>query len=601
MMIFDFETGSDIDLKKQGHHKYITHPSTWVVMVAWIEVDDNGKSARYFADYNNLEPFYKALDRHSEVYAFNSAFEMGILHYVLGIDKYIRCVAILARLANMPLGIPSTMSLNSYCKYLEIGGKLESGARLMAKFSLGKQEVLENIQAEPDKYQLYKDYCIRDVELTYELLRFIPIREYDFFVHQKTLEMNRRGLNIDVELLDKICDIKDQEHERILKEVSRLTDGECTTPKQYLKLAEFLGVKSVAKTELPKIKPKCPTKKALVEVLKDASMGSLAKAPKIRDSIVDGKAHDFIEFAAAKTGRFGGRGLQIQNLPRTPYGEEDIEAIKQGKHGDPLITQGKQSLRGLIQEPMTVVDYASIENRMIAWLIRDTERLEIFRKGGDDYRALAAKIFDKPESEVSKHERTIAKPIVLGCMYGGGTKAIARSMGQYGLEFTAKELKQYLEIYNEMYEPLSLARSKLSTMLHNASLGREHMSAFRCDLKRVQVNGRYFLKVLKPSGTSLWYPDIRFEDGIVCGVNDSVYYGNLANNITQSCAADVLLDGIHKLYARNKKLLFTVHDEFIVEGHCLDELLEILSVPPAWCEDLPLDVEGDELIRYGKV
>ena len=603
MMIFDFETGSKIDIKVTGMHPYVTDPSTWVVMVAWIEVDSRGNSNKFFADYTNLEPFYRAINRHDELYAFNSAFEMGILNYVLGINKYVRCVGILARLANMPLGIPSTASLNSYCKYLEIGGKLDSGALVMKKFNKDKETVLKNIAKEPEKYQLYKDYCIRDAELTYELLKCIPIREYDFFSHQKTIEMNRRGLNIDIDLLDKICDIKTSAETKIKQDIIKLTGGKCTSPKQYKALATYLGVKSVAKDELPKLKPRSKAKKELVEVLKDASMGSLAKAPKIKGMILEGRAHDFIEFAAARTGRFGGRGLQIQNLPRTPYDEDDIDLIKQGKHTDSLIKQGKQSLRGLIKEDITVVDYASIENRMIAWLIRDTERLELFREGGDDYRALAAEIFNKNIDEVTKEERTIAKPIVLGCMYGGGVKAIKKTMDMYGIDATTKELEKYLEVYNSMYQPLNSAINQLSTRLGLVVKdSRQNLSAFRCELKKVNYFGRQFLQVIKPSGRSLWYPDVKWEDGgVKYGANFNLYYGNLANNITQSCAADVLLDGIHKLYKRRKKLLFTVHDEFIVEGHHLDRVLRILSQPPEWCADLPLDVEGDELIRYGKV
>ena len=89
--------------------------------------------------------------------------------------------------------------------------------------------------------------------------------------------------------------------------------------------------------------------------------------------------------------------------------------------------------------------------------------------------------------------------------------------------------------------------------------------------------------------------------GIYYGNDSSLYYGNLANNITQACAADILIDGIQKLAKANLKLLFTVHDEFVVEGCNLEKVLEILSEPPDWCEDLPLGVEGDELKRYGKV
>ena len=617
MLVFDFETGSSRDLRTEGLHAYVTDPSTWVVMVAWVECEDrtcsgkcNHKTYTYFADHNNLDRFKKALDKHRVLYAYNSGFDMSILNYVMGIDRYVRCIQILTRLSNIPKGVASSSSLNSYCKYLGLGEKLDSGAVLMKYFNQDKATTLKNIESKPDKYETYKEYCIRDAKLAYEVLKKLPMVEYDFLSHEKTLQMNRRGLNIDLELLDKLCEIKESEEIRITEDITRITKGVCTAKNQYGKLAEFLGVKSVSKEALPKLKPRTKARKELVEVLKDASMGSLAKAPKIKESLVKGRAHDFIEFGAARTGRFGGRGLQIQNLPKTGYDEEDIAKVKDGSHTDSLINQGKSCLRGLIHEDMTVVDYASIENRMIAWLIRDSERLELFRNGGDDYKALASKIFNVPESEVTKEQRTVAKPIVLGCMYGGGVNAIAKTMDMYGLTFTQQEMKKYLAVYRSMYQPLLNETERLANRLRLVvQTNKPHMSAFRCDLKIETIAGITYLRVVRPSGRSLWYPDIRwvtYEDedrreGVYYGVGYSLYYGNLANNITQACAADVLLDGIHKLAEEDLNLLFTVHDEFVVEGHHLDKVLGLLSKPPSWCEDLPLGVEGDELKRYGKV
>ena len=492
-------------------------------MVSWIECSDpecdghcEHEITEHFADHTDLSPFIQALHRHQKrLYAFNSAFEMGIMKSCLDIDLFVHCVGVLVRLCNIGRGVKSSSNLTSFATYFGLGEKFASGALMMKLFNKSKEETLENIELKPEKYELYVEYCIRDTRLTYEILMHLPMRTYDTDIHQYTIDMNRRGLNIDQVLLKRLIEIQQQSEDFLNIEIARITKGLITSRSQYRELAYFLGVDSVNKDRLKDIElcPKSSNYKAraeLLELLKQAAMGSLSKALWIEKNQFNGRVYDFIEFAAARTGRFGGRGLQIQNLPRTDYDEIDIVYVKNGIHEDDLIAQGKSCLRGLIQEKMTVVDYASIENRMIAWLSKDEERLEMFRNGGDDYKALASKIFNVPEEDIDKKARSLGKVLVLGGMYGGGENAILRSSKTYGLKLSSKEVKRYLDIYKEMYARLTREVHSLTRALDLVVCkGKSKVHLFRCVFSVETVRDRKFLKVLRPSGRSLWYPDIR--------------------------------------------------------------------------------------------
>lgn len=245
-------------------------------------------------------------------------------------------------------------------------------------------------------------------------------------------------------------------------------------------------------------------------------------------------------------------------------------------------------------ESMIICDLAQIESRVLLWLAGDHETLAILRSGIDIYEAHARATMgykdSRPLKDVNKYMRQLAKARVLGLGYGCGAEkfiVVAKIMG--GLDITFKDSQRMVNEYRNA-NPLI---TSLWTRLEDAFAAKDG------DTYRLPL----------PSGRRLRYYNVDAIDMTaesVRGHKENFYGGKLCENFVSAVARDILADAWLRLHAKGIRVIMSVHDELCCEvndGDAEDArhvVTEVMSTPPSWAEDLPLDVECKVVKRYEK-
>lgn len=384
--------------------------------------------------------------------------------------------------------------------------------------------------------------------------------------------------------------------------------------------------------------------KVALRLHQQASRSSYKKYQSILDYEVDGRLFFQMQFVGAgRTGRWSGRGVQLQNLPRPAKAHEDYldhirdliadrdaESLRMF-YGD-VMSCLASSIRGAIYAPdgskFTVADLASIESRVVAWLSNCPALLDVFHQGLDAYRAFGVHFLRKPYDEITKAERNLCKPACLGGSYrlGGGTEigeypdtkktglwAYSESMG---VKMTKQQAHESVRVFREAYPEIV----QLWYDLESAA-----MSAIRTQQPQIVGVVQFdivapFLRARLPSGRALYYlrPKIerlkvKLPGGDVIdkwmvtyeGVEPATKQwgrvqtqgGKWVENFCQSIARDVLAYGMLQARDAGFNCVASVHDELICEQPEFDlldhhELEQCMSVVPPWAKGLPLAADG---------
>jgi len=277
-----------------------------------------------------------------------------------------------------------------------------------------------------------------------------------------------------------------------------------------------------------------------------------------------------------------------------------------------------------IPKGLTYSDYSQIEARVLPWLSADdrAERtLDIFRAGRDLYTENAVGMFGlKSAEEVTPDLRQSAKQGVLACGFGGGAGAVQAMAKGYGLKYTheqADAIKNAWRNANPWAYPFwyGLKEAAQMAVRHPQSIQSHGRLSFLFD-------GADWLWMRLPSGRCIAYFQPRFE--IVEypwgdeGWELTCLWGSgkpkagekwprrvlnhliLSENATQATAADVMREAIVRAHEAGLEVLFSVHDELVVEGYCHEELHRVMTTPPQWSIGLPIDADTQTAKRYGK-
>ena len=357
------------------------------------------------------------------------------------------------------------------------------------------------------------------------------------------------------------------------------------------------------------------------------------------------------QFHGASTGRWAGRGIQLQNYPRPRKDmaadaiEDVIEHLHDKEYVDmfygPTMDAIADSLRGMIVpapgNQLVAVDFSAIEARTLAWLAGEQHVLDTFANGEDIYRAAAGRIYGVSPTDIDKHDprRQIGKVATLALGYGGGKGAFQQMAKGYGVKVsdaTAEDIKvrwrnAHPRIVAYWYD---LERAAIKALTDSSSSAGWGHTAVRWK------KAGSFLWCRLPSGRALCYPYPEIREvttpwgeqkdaltymtqvsnpkaKIVDDPNSSgtwkrisTYGGSLAENVTQAVARDLLAEALFRLEAAGYPVVFHVHDECVVEvpASCDDQVVEqieqLMSVQPEWAEGLPLSAEGWRGPRYRK-
>lgn len=633
----DIETYSSYDLKDCGVYRY-TEASDFTILLFAYCVDGGEVTCCDFANGETLPAEIAEALRDPAVIktAFNAAFERVCISRYFGwplMDPaQWRCT--MARAARMAL----PLSLDQCGEVLRLErGKMKEGKTLIRYFSTptkGKRHLPSDA---PDRWEVFKQYCIRDVEVEQQILakvRRLEPAEFDEQLYTVDQLINDRGVMIDRTLVENAARFDREYKENLKAEAQEITGMENpNSPSQikaYLNKTAGISVTTLNKKDLDEVARLVKhSKKAtrVLEIRREMGKTSNMKYAAMLSCVCnDGRIHGLLQFCgAARTGRWAGRLVQVQNLPQNHLKDLDYarSLVKLGdlddfqlNYSNPMQVLSELIRTAFIAKPgctFHVCDFSAIEARVIAWLAGEQWVTEVFKGGGDIYCATASQMFGVP---VQKHGpnaelRQKGKIAVLALGYGGGVSAL-EAMGGSRMGLTEDEEKEIVKLWRRsnphivrFWETIEQAAYRAIKTGDTVWINRGITVSFRWGMLLITLpSGRTICYPRTSIGTELddgWRGDhdiIEYE-----GVNQTTkkwgkirtYGGKLTENVVQAIARDILGCIILRAEAAGLKTVFHIHDEIVVEaepGQTLQDVENIFSKPIEWCRDLPLKGAG---------
>lgn len=643
----DIETYSSNDLTSCGVYKYVEAPDFTILLFAY-SIDGEKAQCIDLASGEVLPDWIIAALTDPDVLktAFNAAFERICLTKYLGLSKPLdpaqwQCTMVLAARMGLPL------SLGQCGEVLHLAeGKMTEGKALIRYFSVPGKNGKRHLPADaPDKWQTFKDYNNRDVDVEQAIrkrVRRLQPAAFDELLYVADQEINDRGVMIDQVLVDAAARFDDEYKAELLKQAQEMTGMENPNSPAQIKdwISQVTGftVASLNKKNLDDLEKQLiywPKAQQVLAIRREMGKTSNKKYSAMQTCVCkDGRIHGLLQFCgAARTGRWAGRLVQVQNLPQNHLESLDYARylVKQGDLDEFEMNYGNvtQVLSELIRTAFIaapghtfhVCDFSAIEARVIAWLAGEEWVLDVFRQGGDIYCANASKMFGVP---VEKHGpnselRPKGKIATLALGYGGGVPAL-EAMGGSKLGLTEDEEKEIVRRWRDSNPRIV----KMWGIIEKAAISAIKTGKSVTVHRGIQIGRRWgMLTITLPSGRTICYPraviETEYDDGwrgdheIIEyeGLNQTTkkwgsirtYGGKLTENIVQAVARDIL--GIVILRAREKGLpvVFHIHDEIIVEAtpdQTLNQVEALFSEPIDWCRDLPLKGAGYSTPYYLK-
>lgn len=632
----DIETYSSYDLKSCGVYRYVEAPD-WAILLFAYAVDGGPVQCIDLASGESLPEDVRAAltDPAVTKTAYNATFERVNLGKYLGqrLDPaQWRCTMVRAA----RLGLPLPLGQCGEVLHLE-AGKMKEGAALIRYFSLPGKNGRHYPADAPERWATFKAYNIRDVEVEQAILakvRRLEVPAFEDELYTADQEINDRGVLIDRQLVAN-AERFDTEYKAILAHQAKTLTGldNPNSPAQLKRyLADMTGseVETLNKKVLADLKDQLaeyPDAQELIELRQDMAKTSSKKYTAMLKCVCeDGRIHGLLQFyGAARTGRWAGRLVQVQNLPQNHLVSLDYarSLVRRGdleeftdNYSNPTHVLSELIRTSFIAAPghtFHVCDFSAIEARVIAWLAGENWVLDVFREGGDIYCRTASKMFGVP---VEKHGanaelRQKGKIAVLALGYGGGVSAL-EAMGGARLGLSEDEEREIVKLWRGSNDNIVKLWATLETAAVKAIRTGEDVR-----INRGIVVGRKWgmLTITLPSGHTLCYPRVsigierndgwRGDHEIIEyeGTNQTTkkwgkirtYGGKLTENVVQAIARDIL--GIVILRAREAGLpvVFHIHDEIVVEaapGQTLEQVEALFSKPISWCTDLPLKGAG---------
>ena len=655
----DIETYSDVPLQKSGVYRYCESPSFEILLFGYsadsgpVQVVDLACGEKIPADVLDA-----LTDDAVTKWAFNASFERVCLsRYLrdLGIsldpfhDKYPlsqevarflnpeswRCSMVWAATMGLPLSLEGVGSVLGLEKQ-----KLTEGKELIKFFCQPCAPTKTNGQRTrnrpfhaPDKWDAFKRYNLRDVEtemgIQQRLAKF-PVPDQVWEEYHIDQEINDRGVRLDMELVRSAIDMDTRSRHELTTAMKRMTALE--NPNSVQQMKQWLSDNGMETESLDK--------KAVAELLKDApaelrevlslrqqlAKSSVRKYQAMENTVCsDSRARGMFQFfGAARTGRFSGRNIQLQNLPQNHLPDlaearalvraGDFDAVKL------LYEDVPDTLSQLIRTAFIprdgaqflVADFSAIEARVIAWYAGEAWRQKVFEQGGDIYCASASQMFKVPVEKhgINGHLRQKGKIAELALGYGGSVGAL-KAMGAIEMGLTEDELPPLVDAWRQSNPRIvefwwAVDRAVMEAVRYKHSTSSYGLT-FSCR------SGMLFITL--PSGRSLAYvkPKIGTNKfGGECITYEGVgatkkwerldsYGPKFVENIVQATARDILCYAMRTL--RCCSIVMHIHDELVIEADpciSLDAVCEQMGRTPPWATGLLLRADGYATPFYKK-
>jgi len=648
----DYETASELDLKKVGADRYSRHSSTRAMMLGWAVNDAPARVWDIDADEampRELEPFL--LHQQGEIRAHNAPFEMMITDQVLSRSIFIpptvpeqwKCSQVMA------YGMSFVRGLGEIIQQIGLPSNVEKdkrGRRLIQIFCK-RQPKTHHIQwhdrdSRPDEWVEFLEYCRQDIEAMRAMWqwceRFNPISEEEWTNWCIDRRINQAGIPVDMDLVDRALAAMASEKVVLENELHHITGLDRITRVPLLKWLEqqliFQGLEmpNMQKATKEWTVERCegPAKAALEASLLIAQASSSSKwnAFKQRTDPDTNLLRETLQFAGAqRTRRWAGRGVQLQNMKRSTNDmEADITSLLAGAQVS--MGQISTSIRGAIKAPpgkdLVVSDLSSIESRLAGWLTGCRLIMSTFDQGLDTYKVLATRIFGVAYDEVTKEQRTLSKPAALGCQYMLGAGGLVRYAKDYGVEMTkdeaASHVKTYRAIYPELPEFWNWIKASIAYVLETprAVARRYYLKVYlQGDFLFIDLPSGRRLSYFQPSmemGPAPWDATQEIKKFTFMGTDTysqkwtriNAHAGGILENIIQAIARDIQALWIRRVHGEGGDIRMHVHDELVLlsdKSHS-EATLRIINAtaarPIPWAPGLKLTADGYIAERYRK-
>ena len=642
LLAIDIETYSDVDLQKCGVYAYCDSPQFEILLFAYAFDDEPTEIIDLACGEQLPKRVLDALEDKGIVKtAFNAAFERTCISKYLGhrlSPASWQCTAVQSAMLALPL------SLDGVGEVLDIQRKkLKEGTDLVRFFSMPCKATKANggrtrnlPSHEPEKWERFKAYCIRDVDAEREIrykLRNYPIPESEMRLYQMDQEINDRGILVDRELVANavLCDT--QYKEAVAARAYELTGLD--NPNSPAQIKGWLSDRGVEVDSLDKKAVKSMISDAEGEVLEVLQLRllmaktSVKKYEAIERSVCsDGRCHGLLQFYGAnRTGRWAGRLVQVQNLPQNHIVDLELARNLVKNRQFDLIDLLYDSTPGVLSElirtafiprPGTrfiVADFAAIEARVLAWFSGEQWRLDTFAEGGDIYCASASQMFGVPVVKHGEngHLRQKGKIAELALGYGGSVGALT-SMGALEMGMQEEELQPLVNQWRASNPHITKfwwdvdAAAVMAVKERKSVTYKNLCFTYRSGILFVTLPSGRKLSYIKPRMTQNRFgrESLSYE-----GVGESkkwmrieTYGPKLVENIVQATARDLLALAMLRLRDAGYEIVMHIHDEAVLEVpegvSSVDEVCRIMAEAPDWAAGLPLRADGYECPFYKK-
>ena len=648
----DLETYSDVNLKKAGLYRYVQSPAFEILLFAYsfdgapTQVIDMAQGEKI-----PLEVIHALTDPQCLKHAYNAAFEWYCLSKYMGAQlppSQWRDTMLHGLYAGYTAGLDAT---GRALGIPEDKQKLTTGKALIRYFCVPCKATKANggrtrnyPHHDPEKWELFKTYNGQDVVAEMEIERRLSVFPVPDFVQKQwetDLLINARGVAVDMDFCAGALELGEIIRAQLTDEAVLLSGLQ--NPNSVKQLARWLSaetgddITTLRKETIKELlgRDNADHVQRMLEIRQELGKTSTKKYDAIEAAVCDdGRVRGLLQFYGAnRTGRWAGRLVQVQNLPRT-YTEplEFARELVKGRkldalrivYGSPNDTLSQLIRTAFVAAPGNVLidaDFSAIEARVISWLADEEWRLEVFRTHGKIYEASASQMFGVPLERIKKGNpeyslRQRGKVAELALGYQGGVPAMRQmDTGKLLADLPDEEIKDIVDKWRNTNPKIrnlwySFNDAAIRVIQNGGSL-RVRCCTFarECDC----IRGTTCMTVSLPSGRKLYYVEPSVGENrwggpsiTYMGVNDKnkwgrieTYGGKLVENVVQAIARDCLAQAIEHLEAAGLPVVFHIHDEVVIDTAAfdtndamLDKVVKIMSTPIPWAEGLPLGADG---------
>lgn len=645
----DLETFSDIDITKAGLYRYAQSPSFEILLFAY-SIDGAPVQVVDMAQGEKIpENVLVSLTESSYIkHAYNAAFEWYCLSRYMKLNLPLgqwRCTMLHGLYAGYTAGLNAT---GSALGLPEDKRKLNSGKALIRYFCVPSKtnggRTRNYPHHDPERWKLFKEYNRQDVITEMEIerrLSAIPVPDFVQKEWETDLIINSRGVAVDMGMVEGALELGAEVRRTLTTEAERISG--LNNPNSVKQLAEWLEretgeeITTLHKDTVAKMLARddnSPEVQRMLEIRQELGKTSTKKYDAIEEAVCDdGRVRGLLQFYGAnRTGRWAGRLVQVQNLPRTyiePLGlareyvrGRSLDALKL-TYGSVPDTLSQLIRTAFIAAPGNVLidaDFSAIEARVISWLAGEEWRLEVFRTHGKIYEASASQMFGVPLERIKKGNpeyalRQKGKVAELALGYQGGTGALI-NMGALDMGIPEEDLPDIVSRWRDANKRIrdlwyKVESAAVQVITQGGSVGVNSLIlAHEWDANR----DADYMTITLPSGRKLFYnaPQIGVNQWgkpsiAYVGMDQKTkkwqrietYGGKLVENCVQAIARDCLAQAIERLETAGLPVVFHVHDEVVIDvapfgtdKEMLDKVVGLMTTPIPWASELPLGADG---------